>query len=154
MPLSNGPNLGVLVDGGIGETHYTALMAQWRGFDVLIQANVISSTLTTPPASPANGAAYVIPTGATGDWSSQVGKIARYSSAVTAWEYYTPKEGWKVHDNAQDVYLKHNGSSWEVYGLKGYSSLQDFANDTAAASGGIIIGGLYRTASAVKVRVT
>lgn len=32
--------------------------------------------------------------------------------------------------------------------------LQDFADDTAAAAGGISVGNLYRTGSAVKVRVT
>lgn len=33
-------------------------------------------------------------------------------------------------------------------------ALQDFANDAAAAAGGVQIGHLYRTASAVKVRVS
>ena len=33
-----------------------------------------------------------------------------------------------------------------------FSVLQDFADDTAAAAGGIAIGGLYRTGSIVKVR--
>jgi len=30
----------------------------------------------------------------------------------------------------------------------------DFANDAAAATGGVPIGGIYRTGSALKVRVT
>lgn len=34
------------------------------------------------------------------------------------------------------------------------TGLVDYADDTAAAAGGVPIGGLYRTASAVKVRVT
>jgi len=34
-----------------------------------------------------------------------------------------------------------------------YAALADYADDTAAASGGVPVGGLYRTASAVKVRV-
>src|SRR5690606_35060706 len=32
--------------------------------------------------------------------------------------------------------------------------LQDFADDSAAASGGIDVGGLYRTGSIVKIRVS
>lgn len=36
----------------------------------------------------------------------------------------------------------------------GFSALADFADDTAAAAGGVAIGSLYRTGSAVKVRVT
>jgi hypothetical protein len=35
-----------------------------------------------------------------------------------------------------------------------YPALQDFADDTAAAAGGVEIGGLYRTGSTVKVRVS
>lgn len=35
-----------------------------------------------------------------------------------------------------------------------FAALGNFADDTAAAAGGIPVGGLYRTASAVKVRVT
>lgn len=34
-----------------------------------------------------------------------------------------------------------------------WSALDDYADDTAAASGGVAIGELYRTGSAVKVRV-
>src|SRR6185436_2329064 len=34
------------------------------------------------------------------------------------------------------------------------NSLLNFANDAAAATGGIAVGGLYRNASAVQVRVT
>lgn len=35
-----------------------------------------------------------------------------------------------------------------------FAALQDFADDTAAAAGGIAIGDLYRTGSIVKVRVS
>lgn len=35
-----------------------------------------------------------------------------------------------------------------------WSALADYADDTAAAAGGIAVGELYRTGSAVKVRVT
>lgn len=34
-----------------------------------------------------------------------------------------------------------------------FASLGDFADDTAAASGGVAVGELYRTGSAVKIRV-
>lgn len=36
----------------------------------------------------------------------------------------------------------------------GFAALADYADDTAAAAGGVAIGSLYRTGSAVKVRVT
>ena len=35
-----------------------------------------------------------------------------------------------------------------------FSDLGDYTDDTAAASGGVEVGGLYRTGSAIKVRVS
>ena len=35
-----------------------------------------------------------------------------------------------------------------------WSALSDYADDTAAASGGVAVGELYRTGSIVKVRVS
>lgn len=35
-----------------------------------------------------------------------------------------------------------------------FASLGDYADDTAAAAGGVVIGELYRTGSTVKVRIT
>lgn len=154
MALSFGPNLGLLVDGAIGESHYGALMKFFRLTDSLIQLHVKSSQLTTPPASPANGDTYIVPTGASGVWSSNIGKIARYSTVKTAWEYATPQEGWFAHDDAQDLFLKFNGSSWTIYApVKGFNVLADYVDDSAASAGGIPVGGLYRTGSVVKVRV-
>jgi hypothetical protein len=38
--------------------------------------------------------------------------------------------------------------------LAGGQPLKDFASDAAAAAGGVPLNGFYRTASAVKIRVT
>lgn len=35
-----------------------------------------------------------------------------------------------------------------------YANLGDYANDAAAAAGGVAVGGRYRTGSTVKVRVS
>ena len=35
-----------------------------------------------------------------------------------------------------------------------FSALQDFADDAAAAAGGVAVGALYRTGSTIKVRVS
>lgn len=39
-------------------------------------------------------------------------------------------------------------------GGDGSTVLRDFANDAAAAAGGVVVNGLYRTGSIVKIRVT
>lgn len=49
---------------------------QFNGNMVLAQA--ISTTLQTPPETPALGDYYLVPTGATGDWAALVGKLVRY----------------------------------------------------------------------------
>ena len=55
---------------------------------------VTSMTTTAPPASPAQGATYLIPAGATGAWSSNVGRIAEWIDG--AWSYTTPVDGHAV----------------------------------------------------------
>lgn len=72
--------------------------ANLRAVDLLLQARVIARDLATPPATPTNGDAYVVPTGASGAWAGQATKIARWCSTLStpAWEFYTPKTGWVV----------------------------------------------------------
>lgn len=106
MALSNGPKLGILIDGEQGEEHYEALMKQWRALDALIQCTCIAHTLTSPPSTPADGDVYVIQTDSpSGAWSGQANKIARWSSKISAWEFYTPKPGWQAWSNEIYNYL-------------------------------------------------
>lgn len=74
--------------------------------------SVISMTETAPPVSPAVGDVYVIPTGATGAWSGQAGKIAEYTSA--GWGVMTPPEGHGVSLPDGRVFERVGG----VYGEK------------------------------------
>lgn len=46
----------------------------------------------------------------------------------------------------------HDGTQTEIYRFPN-AGLVDYADDTAAAAGGVAIGSFYRTASAIKVRV-
>lgn len=72
-----------------------------------------SRTTSAEPGSPTDGDAYLIPTGATGtDWSGEDGKIGLYLS--TAWEFYTPAEGWRVWVNDDDELIRYDGSNWDV----------------------------------------
>ncbi len=112
MALSNGPNLGLLVHGLAGEEHYDEILAQFRGLDGLVQCAVIDRDLATPPASPADGDAYIVATGGTGAWSGHAGKIARYSSVLTAWEIYTPRSGWRAVVVDEAVTLTYLSSAW------------------------------------------
>lgn len=113
MALSNGPNLGLLVNGNQGEAHYTELMKLLRGIDGLVMPSVKDKDLTAPPGSPVDGDRYIVASGATGAWAGQTGKIARWSGVASAWEFYTPKEGWLVHVDDEDALYRHTGTAWE-----------------------------------------
>lgn len=60
-----------------------------------MQTNVKSRALATPPGSPANGERWIVPSGATGVWAGQAGRIAHWN--VNAWAFYVPLTGWRTH---------------------------------------------------------
>lgn len=73
---------------------------------------ILSITTTTPPVTPTAGDAYIIPAGATGDWSSHVGDIAQWSGS--AWTYLDPSESWFAYVDDEDTYYLYTGTTWET----------------------------------------
>lgn len=114
MTLSVGPKLGLLVHGALGEQHYDELMAQWRALDTLIQCNVISMTLATPPGSPADGDTYIVAASPTDAWAGKATNLARWSAVLGDWEFFAPKEGWKAYCLADDLDYRFDGAVWVV----------------------------------------
>ncbi|MBS1568520.1 MAG: DUF2793 domain-containing protein, partial [Bacteroidetes bacterium] len=91
--------------------------------DALTQPSTISITTTTPPSSPADGATYIIPTGATGAWASAaVGSLTVWSANNGAWSFYAPQTGWTVYNQSNNTFYAYNGTAWAA---------------TAGSSGGI-----------------
>ncbi len=131
MALTNGPNLALLVNGLPGEEHYDELMAQWRGFDVLVQCSVIDRDLAVPPGSPANGDAYIVASGPAGAWVGHTGKIARWSSAIAAWEFFTPKAGWRAHAVDEALNLTYTGAAWVAMVMQSDTDVTLAANSDA-----------------------
>lgn len=112
MALSYGPNTGLLVNGAAGEEHYAALMAQWRGFDLLVQCTVIDRDLDAPPGSPADGDSYIIGSTPSGAWAGHARKIARWSGVLGAWQIITPRNGWRACPQDELVNLMFITSDW------------------------------------------
>ena len=79
--------------------------------DALVQPSVEDRT-NTPPGSPTNGACYIVTATATGDWAGHENDIAQYKS--TAWEFYTPSEGWKTYVRDENLQYYFNGSAWAI----------------------------------------
>jgi hypothetical protein len=68
--------------------------------------SVVSSTLTAPPGSPADGASYLVPTGATGAWAGHVGEVATYDADTAAWEFATVAPGTVVTDTTSGTQVQ------------------------------------------------
>lgn len=143
MALTNGPNLGLLVNGNAGEGHYTDLMKQWRGLDGLVMPNAKGYLTNTPPGSPADGDLYIIGAAPTGAWAGQGGKITRWSSVANAWEFYTPKNGWTVQSNSAREVYRYTGGAWEIFYQEGTYTPSWTASGTAPAIGNGTISGSY-----------
>ncbi|QJI53363.1 ribonuclease III [Alteromonas phage vB_AcoS-R7M] len=87
-------------------THNEAL----KKLDLFVNGSLISRTVQTPPGSPYDGMAYYVPTGATGDWSSNVGSLAhRYNGQ---WDFYPVPVDQKFFINDEGVNTRWNGSSF------------------------------------------
>lgn len=69
---------------------------------------VISRVLTAPPGSPTQGDAYIVASGATGDWSGLDNKVVVYNGA--SWD----EAAWatEVHVTAESANLVWNGTAW------------------------------------------
>ena len=93
-------------------THNTAL----RQLEINLGA-VISRTLTTPPSSPAEGALYIVPIGASGAWSGQTNKIAQWSNG--GWNIYNPFQYQRLYSIADSAEVQYIGTAWVVIALGG-----------------------------------
>lgn len=94
------------------------------------QDSIISKAVSAPPASPSNGDRYLVPSGATGEWSSKTNQIAHRNNG--AWEYYAPTDGWSIYVDAENKNYVFNGTSWVRSGE---------ANQSITAGNGLTGGG-------------
>ncbi|KAE8546137.1 DUF2793 domain-containing protein [Marinobacter nauticus] len=150
MPAKQEPNIGINYGWAGGESGINLQLDEnWRAIGALLQLSVLSRT-TDIPASPVEGDRYIVPVGATGNWSGHDGKLARYIEG--AWELYTPLKGWEVWVWDENQLYRHDGTGWKLPG----DLYSQYVDDAAAASGGVPVGGLYvdSVAGGLKVRLT
>jgi hypothetical protein len=67
------------------------------------QAAVKDKDLTAPPGSPSAYDRYLIYGVGTGEWAGHDGEIAERNANNTAWEFYTPQDGWAVTIEDEDI---------------------------------------------------
>lgn len=113
--MSNTSNLALpYLAAGQAQKHVT-VNDSLRRLDAIVQLSVVSATTTAQPASPGDGAVYIVPAGKSGaDWSAYSNwSLGYYRDG--AWEQVTPREGWLAYVKDTDLILHHTGSSWELF---------------------------------------
>ena len=98
-------------------THNDALLR----LDALVQLSVLSTDVTEPPATPADGDRYIVPSGATGAWAGRGDQIAFRDSS--GWIFLTPGAGWIAWVGDRGLQVRFDGSGW----VDLLVSLQDLA---------------------------
>jgi len=118
-------------------THNEAL----RLLDGLIQLSVLDRNLATPPGSPAEGARYIVATGATGAWSGWAGDIALRSDG--AWVRLPARTGWVVWVQDEAKVVVRIGAAWtpldEAMGLLAQGGSVDVALGALGGTTGMAV---------------
>ena len=97
-------------------THNEAI----RRLDALVQMVAESRTLIDPPETPANGAVFLIPAGATGVWENRENSTAVFQDGTFV--YLLPKEGWRVYVKGEGFFF-YDGAEWKTFATGGTSSV-------------------------------
>lgn len=94
-----------------------------RVLEAMSQLRVLDKDTSTPPSSPEDGDAYIVPSGATGAWLSYPFHIA--ISISGDWFFVVPQTGYLAYVVDEDLYYQFttgSPSGWEVLNLSGGSS--------------------------------
>ncbi len=110
---STDPNLGLTYGWTLGESGWhTGMDANLKRLGAIVGLSVASRTVTTPPASPADGDRYIVPSGATGDWAGRADQIAVRINGV--WEYHVPRVGWVCFIADEDKLAVYKATGWSA----------------------------------------
>ena len=113
--MSNTSNLALpYLAVGQAQKHVT-VNESLRRLDALVQLLVVSATTSAQPASPADGAVYIVPSGKSGaQWSAYANwNLGCYRDG--AWEQITPREGWLAFVQDTDLMLHYTGAAWALF---------------------------------------
>jgi len=77
--------------------------------DALANLTLESATVADPPAAAAEGLAYFVPPGATGDWAGHEGQIALRTGG--GWDFAAPRPGWRGFLRDEGVAVLFAGGS-------------------------------------------
>ncbi|KPL54525.1 hypothetical protein ABB55_21770 [Prosthecomicrobium hirschii] len=98
-----------LIEAGQAQKHVTHNEAL-AALDRLVQALVLDRDLAAPPASPAEGAGYIVAASPTGAWTGQAGRIATWVDG--GWTFTVPAAGLRVWLADEARLMVWTGSAW------------------------------------------
>lgn len=127
------PNLG-LTELANQQNQYLNANATFAIIDALLQTPVTSMTLTAAPASPANGALYIMASAWAGVTGAAAGRLALYRTG-SGWIVITPKEGWKKEVLADEVTYRYDGAEWLEWSAGGGAGGWDAKLEPSSSSG-------------------
>jgi hypothetical protein len=83
-----------------------------KALDAIVQLAVTSRSLAAPPPTPAAGARYIVPAGATGAWAGREKHVAAWQDGV--WVFYMPRAGWLAHALDENRLLAFGPADWAL----------------------------------------
>lgn len=98
-----------LLQAGQAQKHVTVNEALMR-IDTLAQPTLVSRSMTLPPASASEGTAFAVPSGASGAWAGQDGRVALWLNG--GWEMLTPGVGWNAWIEDEATPAVFDGTDW------------------------------------------
>lgn len=98
-----------LVQPSQAQKHVTVNEALAR-LDVLAQLTLVSRSVSTPPAIPAEADAYAVPEGATDSWSGSEGMVAIFVNG--GWSFVEPCPGWRAYITDEGTAAQFDGTGW------------------------------------------
>ncbi|HXK54729.1 MAG TPA: DUF2793 domain-containing protein, partial [Hyphomicrobiales bacterium] len=87
-------------------THNEALVV----LDALAHLFLLDRDLADPPASPAEGDAWLVASPASGAWTGQEGRIAFRIDGD--WRFYSPFKGLRAYIGDEQSVIIHDGAGW------------------------------------------
>ena len=108
--MSTSPNLQLpYLDANQNQKHVTH-NAALTILDALVNCNVVSNALATPPATPGDGQCWIVAAGGTGAWAGKDTNVAAWQDG--AWTFYVPKTGFAAFADNIATLLVWSGSAW------------------------------------------
>lgn len=86
-----------------------------RRLDAIVQLSVVSASVATQPAGPADGDVYIVPPGKSGaQWAAFADHALGYYRDG-AWEQIAPREGWLAHARDTGRLLRFAAGAWAMH---------------------------------------